>query len=48
MQMVGIELYMSEKHRSGRLKWIEIGQGYGYPLTLGCRDLLEGEDAEFL
>ena len=48
MQMVGIELYTSEEHRAGLLKWTDIGEGYGFPLTGGCRDLLEGDDAKYL
>lgn len=48
MQMVGIELYTSEEHRAGRLKWTDLGEGYGFPLTGGCRDLLEGGDAKYL
>lgn len=48
MQMVGIEIYTSEEHRSGNLRWTVPGEGYGFPLTGGCRDLLEGDDAKFL
>jgi hypothetical protein len=48
LQMVGIELYASEEHRAGRLKRIGLGEGYGFPLTRNCRDLLEGEDARYL
>ena len=48
MQMVGIELYTSDEHRAGRLKWIDFGEGYGFPLTGNCRDLLEGEDVTYL
>jgi hypothetical protein len=46
LQMVGVELYASEEHRSGRLQWITPGDGYGFPVTHNCRDLLEGDDAQ--
>jgi hypothetical protein len=44
MQMVGIELYTSEAHKSGNLKLDEPGGGYGFPLSYGVRDLYEGRD----
>ena len=48
LQMVGIELYMSDAHREGRLQWVGVDGGYGFPLTPTCRDLLEGDDAKYL
>ena len=44
MQMVGIELYTSGAHKSGRLKLDEPGGGYGFPLSYGVRELYEGRD----
>ena len=44
MQMVGVELYTSEAHKSGRLRLDEPGGGYGFPLSYGVRDLYEGRD----
>jgi hypothetical protein len=46
MQMVGIELYTSEAHKTGRLKLDEPGGGYGFPLSYGVRDLYEGRDKQ--
>ncbi len=48
MQMVGAALYCSEEHKSGHLSWTEGHKGYGFPVTNSIRDLLEGDDAEFL
>jgi hypothetical protein len=44
MQIIGAELYASEAHRSGKLKWDRPGGGYGFPLHAGMRDLYEGDD----
>jgi hypothetical protein len=43
----GAEIYTSDPHRSGRLFWLEAGQGYGFPIASGLRDLLVGDDARF-
>jgi len=45
-QMVGVELYSSEAHEAGRLKWDEPGGGYGFPLSYGVRDLYQGRDRQ--
>jgi hypothetical protein len=42
--MVGIDLYSSDPHKQGRLKWDEPHGGYGFPLNSGLRDLYEGRD----
>jgi hypothetical protein len=39
-----IELYASEAHKAGRLKWERPRGGYGFPLHSGIRDLYEGDD----
>jgi len=44
MQIIGAELYASEAHRSGKLKWDRPGGGYGFPLHTRLRDLGEGDD----
>lgn len=43
---IGTDLYTSDFHRSGRLRWLEPGDGYGYPVPKVIRDLLVGNDAE--
>lgn len=48
LNMVGAEIYTSDYHKSGALMWNEPHQGYGFPVSNNLRDLLEGDDAEFL
>jgi hypothetical protein len=48
LQKVGAEIYASEAHKSGKLWWLERGDGYGFPLPAGIRDLYEGSDRLFL
>jgi hypothetical protein len=48
LQMIGVEIYSSQHHQSGRLRWLENGQGYGFPVSHNSRDLLEGDDSRFL
>jgi hypothetical protein len=45
--LVGIRLYMSEAHAAGKLKWMEPGIGYGFPVPPNMRDMLVGHDREF-
>lgn len=47
LKAIGTDLYTSDYHRSGRLRWIEPGDGYGYPVPKNIRDLLVGNDAEY-
>src|SRR5882672_2117023 len=42
MQMIGAEIYASEAHRSGSLKFDTKGSGYGFPLPRTIRHLGEG------
>src|ERR1700761_2341873 len=44
LQRIGAELYTSDSHRSGKLKFERHGNGYGFPLASGIRDLHEGDD----
>lgn len=44
MQSIGVELYTSEAHNAGRLKWDRPRGGYGFPLRSGVSDLYEGDD----
>lgn len=44
---IGTDLYTSDYHRSGRLRWGEPGDGYGYPVPKNIRNLLVGNDAEY-
>jgi hypothetical protein len=47
LKMIGALIYASEYHETGRLMWLEPGQGYGFPVTKSIRDLLIGQDREF-
>jgi hypothetical protein len=44
LQTIAVELYSSEAHKSGKLKWEKPGDGYGFPLHPATRDLHEGDD----
>jgi hypothetical protein len=48
LRMVGTQIYASDHHASGKLRWLEPGKGYGFPVTKGIRDLLVGDDKKFL
>ncbi len=43
LTMVGAELYTSDAHRQGRLRFERAGGGYGFPVPAILRDLLEGD-----
>jgi len=47
LKLVGTELYTSEAHAGGRLRWETEGGGYGFPVPGTIRDLLVGDDARF-
>jgi hypothetical protein len=44
MQRIGSELYASDAHHSGNLRWERPGGGYGFPLHSAVQDLYEGDD----
>lgn len=46
-QSVGSELYASDAHISGNLRWTDKGSGYGFPVPGVIRDRLTGDDAEY-
>ena len=48
LQMIGAEIYTSHYHRTGKLEWLEAGRGYGFPVPNAIRDLLIGDDKNFL
>jgi hypothetical protein len=47
LQVIGAELYTSDHHKAGRLRWEKEGDGYGFPVPQTIRDLLVGDDARF-
>jgi len=47
LQTIGVEIYISEAHKSGSLMWLAPGDGYGFPLSAEHRDLYEGSDRSF-
>mgnify|MGYP001112341460 CR=1 FL=1 len=48
LTMVGAELYCSEAHKAGQLTWDKEWRGYGFPVTANLRDMLSGDDKDFL
>ena len=46
--IVGTELYCSAEHQAGRLSWGDDWSGYGFPVPNGMRDVLKGDDAQYL
>jgi hypothetical protein len=46
LQMIAIHLYASPYHQAGQLVFEEPGQGYGFPLPGGGRDMAIGRDRE--
>jgi hypothetical protein len=48
LQMIGVEVYASRHHESGRLAWLAPGRGYGFPVSNNTRNLLVGEDKKFM
>lgn len=47
LHAIGTDIYTSDYHRSGRLRWEQAGQGYGFPVPPVIHGLLVGEDARF-
>jgi hypothetical protein len=47
LQKIGVDLYFSEYHKSGKLMWEAPGRGYGFPVPHNARDLLIGDDAVY-
>lgn len=48
LQIIGVELYTSEHHKSGKLFFDKPGNGYGFPPSASIHDLLQGDDAKYL
>jgi len=46
LHAIGTDIYTSDYHRSGRLRWEREGRGYGFPVPRTIRDLLIGDDAQ--
>jgi hypothetical protein len=47
LQAIGSDIYTSSYHKTGSLLFETHGQGYGFPVPVGLRDLLVGDDAKF-
>lgn len=47
MMAIGSEIYASEEHKSGNLRWGDSKGGYGFPIPHVIRNLLVGDDATF-
>jgi hypothetical protein len=48
LQIIGAEIYSSNYHKAGQLYWETPGKGYGFPVAPTYRDLLQGNDANYL
>jgi hypothetical protein len=48
MKLIGAQIYTSDYHEAGKLEWFALGQGYGFPVPNGIRDLLVGDDKKYL
>ena len=48
LQMIGFEIYNSDFHESGRLRFDKPNNGYGFPVMSPYRDMLKGDDAKYL
>ncbi len=46
LQMIGAELYTSNYHRAGQLRYKALSGGYGFPVPSNCRNLLVGDDRD--
>src|SRR5262249_47811353 len=44
LKFAGVEVYASGYHEARTLVWLEPGEGYGFPVPNGIRDLLIGDD----
>jgi len=47
LNMIGSDIYASDHHNSGVLRWGPPETGYGFPVPRTIRDLLIGDDAKF-
>ena len=47
LQRIGTDLYTSNEHLEGRLRWEKAGDGYGFPVPKNLRGVLVGLDKEF-
>ena len=47
LQSIGTSLYSSDYHKSGRLKWGDPNDGYGFPVPKNARDMLIGYGKRF-
>jgi hypothetical protein len=48
MRKIGADLYTSNPHKTGSLRWNERGRGYGFPVPAVLRDLLVGDDRDLI
>jgi hypothetical protein len=47
IKMIGADLYSSSYHKSGKLMFETPRNGYGFPVSMTMRDLLQGDDAKY-
>lgn len=47
LKLIGTDLYTSNEHADGKLRWEKSGGGYGFPVPRNLRSLLVGDDKTF-
>ena len=47
LQKIGVEIYFSDYHKSGKLFWDSQRKGYGFPIHPSARDVSVGDDAKY-
>jgi hypothetical protein len=47
LQSIGVKIYFSDYHKTGRLYFDKPGNGYDFPVPKNARDLLVGDDKKF-
>jgi hypothetical protein len=48
LKMIGADVNAHRHAKSGRLQWLEPGNGYGFPVPNNIRHLLVGDDKRYL
>lgn len=47
LKMIGSEIYCSDEHKTGQLRWGNEYLGYGFPVPAGIRDMMIGDDVRY-
>jgi hypothetical protein len=47
LHKIGVEIYFSDYHETGKLFWCAPGTGYGFPVPSSARDVMIGDDLKY-